>query len=281
MSYSPQSLPQQHYEIGLTQLPDLSPEGKKHPLLGTILQMQQSERPLKTIHRIMQELHALPEEKRVLRAALLSLNAETLRLAEQLGEAQKLAQASLKLWPEQWYANHVLLLIEEARQDIHAAEKRLLTIMPHRNQWTLPFWDTFPEEQTLRLHQVKLAWLSQQWDRALSLLHQTFPGGPTTAPEKIRQSWFYLSLYGNAPQDAFLLCESFLPTLTLDAADALLQLFVLKGWIKEGVTLYEQLFRQFPASVLLRRRLIALYLRLKRTKEARILAEGGSIFMAA
>ena len=213
-------------------------------------------------------------------AELYLLLAEAARQHARTDMALSAVSRALELLPEQWLGHHIYLLLLEEEKRYTEALSYLDGLLTHYATIQVPDWDDLPAEEVLWLHRAHLACLLSQWEDALQAFRKCYPH-MRNAPHSVLRPWFILTLYTNNREEAFQVAYHLLQDVSVETADALLQVFTLHRWFEEAAQLYKALYRHYPDHTLLHRRLLALYIKLGELEKARELAHKGSVFHAA
>ncbi len=230
------------------------------------------------LHRLRKKVETpAPAEQT---AELYLLLAEAERRNQHLHAAEEALSHALELLPNQWLGYHIHLLLLEEKGHYTRATELVNKLLRNHETLQVPVWDTLPAQDTLLLHRARLACLNSQWKEATDAFRTCYPQ-MRNAPQDVLRTWFILSLYTDDRKEAFQVAYHLIQSVSVETADALLQVLSLHRWIEEAARLYEILYRQYPDNHLLRRRLLALYIRLEELDKARELAQKGSVFHAA
>lgn len=195
----------------------------------------------------------------------------------QNGPAREQARASLRLVEAQWLSLRVLLDVALAEQACAEAFALAAGFVPPAAP---PAWDapmTPPQHDLMR---AACAWLVGDWDAVAAHLADAFPAGVGAMPEALREDWFRLAFYRQAPDDAAAAAALLIDDCPTDAADVLLQTLVRQGWHRQALGLYRTLYARDTRNELMRRRLVGLCIREGDLVEARKLMEQGALKLA-
>ena len=189
-------------------------------------------------------------------------------------QAEKLANQSIALHPNQWAAHRVKVDIMMAQQKYDEVYELLDQL---KIKGTTPAWDTPLSKRDINLCSAACAWRTKAWDVVEGHLKKAFPRGVKTMPRKLQEDWFRLALYRHQPDDAAEAASLLVSNTALEFTDALLQTLVQQGWTEQALPLYRTVYSQDPRNQLLRRRLVALCIKEGEIEEARRLAAPGAL----
>lgn len=193
--------------------------------------------------------------------------------------ARRYAEQSIAALPTQWMAQRLLVEIDAAQQRYDDAYARLarLIVPPGLS----PEWDEPLSHTDYQVALAGLAWRRGVWDEVAVHLVLAYPGGVGEMPLSLKQDWFQLALYRNLGDDALDAVEMMLDDLPIAAIDTMLQAMLQQGYTEQVRFMYATAYAASPDDELLRRRLVALHIKLGEFEEARRLAGNGALVLAA
>ncbi|NNE70159.1 MAG: tetratricopeptide repeat protein [Rhodothermales bacterium] len=193
-------------------------------------------------------------------------------------DAWENARRSLDLFPHQIGGKSLQAAIQASRRNYEIAYDQLKALEPVSSP---AIWDIAidPVEHALAL--ASFSWLCGQWDQVAEHIEEAYPKGLTSMPDEIQEDWFRLAHYRGQAEEAAKAAAILITRRPVELADEMLQTIVQNGWYSEALPLYRDAFGRAPNSELLRRRLVALYIKEGDLEEARRLTAPGALRTAA
>lgn len=193
-------------------------------------------------------------------------------------DAWQNARRSLDLFPQQIGSRTLQAAIQASRRNYEQAYDQLTALEPVNAPAT---WDIEINEVGRALALASFSWLCGQWDQVAEHIEQAYPEGLASMPDEIQEDWFRLAHYRGEAEEAAKAAAILITRRPVELADEMLQTIVQNGWYAEALPLYRDAFGRAPNSELLRRRLVALYIKDGDLEEARRLTAPGALRTAA
>jgi tetratricopeptide (TPR) repeat protein len=254
--------------VNLAKAPNLSPS------MSTIwasIQSKEADPRARSIRLILsQKTRMADDEAAALKVAL----ATAMLSAGKFGNAWKLAEQAIELFPQQSSAYRIMVQILMIRQEFKEAYDLLENLKVSAQA---PHWDTPLKKRERHVCAASCAWRLKEWEDVARHLKKAFPRGVKTMQKPLQQDWFRLALYRNEPDDAAEAAGLLVTPSALDFTDALLQTLVQQGWTHHALPLYRTIFDKDPRNQLVRRRLVALCIKEGELDEARRLTAPGAL----
>jgi len=230
-----------------------------------------------TAHMVVQALVLHSGDQSFEAPLRLALSSCYLR-ADRREEAETEARKSIRIEPRQQSAHRILIEVAWRRGATDEAYFYLSTLAAPT---TVEPWDELLETRERHLALAALAWRGQDWKAVRGHLVRAYPRGLEGMPLPIREDLFRADLYRDGASDAAAVAASLLSAYDAAGIDAMLHTLDGRGWSAQALELYRTAFGRHPDSPLLRRRLVGLCIREGQLDEARSLAAGTPLDLAA